>query len=128
MLPPAGRQRRRRAEAAHLDIHRQPEAHEAPFTAPGIALCLESAPIGRLERPGRSIGPPVAAALGRQGAAVYVGLPAYWTRVVALDAEWWRTVSLAAFYTPAVALDAEWWPAIGLAARWDPVVELDGEW
>ncbi len=50
MLPPAGRQRRRRAEAAHLDVHRQPEAHETPFTAPGVALCLESIPISRLER------------------------------------------------------------------------------
>ena len=56
VLPPAGGQRGGRAEAAHLHVHRQPQAHQPPLGAGGVALALQLLPARVLEGPVEGLG------------------------------------------------------------------------
>src|SRR5205809_848608 len=50
VLPPSGRQRRRRTKAAHFDVHGQAEPDQAPLRARGVALLLQLLPVRILQR------------------------------------------------------------------------------
>ena len=50
VFPPAGRQRRGRADAAHLHVHRESQADQPSLGAGGVALGLQALPLGRFER------------------------------------------------------------------------------
>ena len=50
VLPAAGRQRGRRTEAAHLDVHRQSQSDQPSLRARGVAFGLQLLPLGVLQR------------------------------------------------------------------------------